>query len=617
MTRVLFFVMLFMMGIVGPVQADLWSTILDSTRAIDWTVAGVIGGIPTTRANCTNTACNDLAPGGTGTVSAATINSALSGAPSDTVVRIRAGTFTINGTITLVSNKTLRGAGMTTATGTVLQGANVQIGSGNNHPVEGTNTAITSGATKGSTSLTLNSVSGISVGTLLRVTQNDLSYMSAQGSSGCANWADEGWGADPNSCSAANSWDSGQTVRVTALPGGNVVTIEPALYLDYTSGPRVHRFTADIVSAGLEDIQIYSNGSGAPITMFSSYGSWITRTGTNFTTSADWLEIRDSLHNTISNNYFLDAFTHTAGGNDECVSLRYKSSANLIENNIFYRGHVSVMLEWGSSGNVISYNYATGNYETNPSNHTWFINDFNFHGAHPMFNLFEGNIGDKFQPDDTWGSNSHTTIFRHWSRGSRQYVPPENTRGTLDFGNAVWETQNNIAYAMDSMTRFPNFVAAVAGSTHLNALPPVAFRDAPTTGSDPSCWRTGYESANSTPVSPNNVTAERFFHGIPDCLTGTVTWDGGTTHTIPASFYLSAKPSWFGSLAWPGIGPDITGGVDPLGMAKKNPAMTCFDNATLDATNRPIIDAAVCYASISTSSTMSGGAKVSGGVKIQ
>ena len=36
-------------------------------------------------------------------------------------------------------------------------------------------------------------------------------------------------------------------------------------------------------------------------------------------------------------------------------------------------------------------------------------------------------------------------------------------------------------------------------------------------------------------------------------------------HRLPNSFYLSKKPSWWGNMPWPAIGPDVTGGDDPTG----------------------------------------------------
>jgi hypothetical protein len=47
---------------------------------------------------------------------------------------------------------------------------------------------------------------------------------------------------------------------------------------------------------------------------------------------------------------------------------------------------------------------------------------------------------------------------------------------------------------------------------------------------------------------------------------------------LPASFYLSAKPLFFGTVSWPAIGPDVTGGdMDYSGHAKKIPARVCFE----------------------------------------
>src|SRR5262249_47596767 len=142
----------------------------------------------------------------------------------------------------------------------------------------------------------------------------------------------------------------------------------------------------------------------------------------------------------------------------------HKSSANLVENNIFFRQHVSIMHEWGAAGNVIGYNYSTGNYHQDFL--AWLITDFDFHGAHPMFNLFEGNVGIKFQADSTWGSSSHTTVVRNWFLGSNQYVPPMNTRGTLQTQSAQWESANTYAYSIDYPAQYFNMIGNIAGSDY-------------------------------------------------------------------------------------------------------------------------------------------------------
>jgi hypothetical protein len=54
------------------------------------------------------------------------------------------------------------------------------------------------------------------------------------------------------------------------------------------------------------------------------------------------------------------------------------------------------------------------------------------------------------------------------------------------------------------------------------------------------------------------------------------------THKLPASFYLPGKPSWWGAVPWPAIGPDVTGGTDPTGHVYANPAEACYKNCPVD-----------------------------------
>src|SRR2546428_3541529 len=82
--------------------AEPWSGILDPSRAIDWSHAGIPGGIPN-RA----TICASLDPGST----AAQINAAIAACPPDQVVFLTAGTFTLSAGLNMKSDVTLRGAG--------------------------------------------------------------------------------------------------------------------------------------------------------------------------------------------------------------------------------------------------------------------------------------------------------------------------------------------------------------------------------------------------------------------------------------------------------------------------------------------------------------------------
>jgi len=71
------------------------------------------------------------------------------------------------------------------------------------------------------------------------------------------------------------------------------------------------------------------------------------------------------------------------------------------------------------------------------------------------------------------------------------------------------------------------------------------------------------------------------------------------SQTLPPSFYKSAKPAWWGSLPWPAIGPDVTGGTGPGGhtsLKASNPAMACYVGGTKDANGYLVFDPSTCYA---------------------
>jgi hypothetical protein len=74
-----------------------------------------------------------------------------------------------------------------------------------------------------------------------------------------------------------------------------------------------------------------------------------------------------------------------------------------------------------------------------------------------------------------------------------------------------------------------------------------------------------------------------------------------STETLPASFYLSAKPSFFGSVPWPPIGPDVSGGEVPgyAGHAYRIPARLCYENTPIDSAygsaNVRLFNRTTCY----------------------
>ena len=159
-----------------------------------------------------------------------------------------------------------------------------------------------------------------------------------------------------------------------------------------------------------------------------------------------------------------------------------------------------------------------------------------------------------------------------------------------------------------AFNRYMNFVGNVSGR-----------RDITTTMSGTSRYRTGKTSIWSLGSAPTMRRAIRWSGhtvlrwGNYDTASGASRFVASevpsslgqypnpvpSTQVLPASFYLSGKPSWWGSAApWPAIGPDVTGGAvaNVGGHVHKIPAQLCYE---LTSKTGGILnfDAANCYTS--------------------
>ena len=232
-------------------QAQLWSGILDPSRAIDWSNAGVPGGIPNRTTICTTLQASNF---GNGTSDATSgIQSALSGCPANQVVLLSAGKFRINSSLSIPSNVTLRGAGAGQTILDIHGSSNGAINLGSGDPSSGSSVGITAGSTAGSTSITLSDAGNASVGGYLMITElNDPSYVTIKGDEGNCNWCDTYWNGTRT---------RGQIVEVTSK-SGNTVGITPALYSTFSLTPQAVPFSASARNAGVENLQVFANNSG-------------------------------------------------------------------------------------------------------------------------------------------------------------------------------------------------------------------------------------------------------------------------------------------------------------------------------------------------------------------
>jgi len=495
--------------------------ILGSARTIDWSLAGVwvsgVQGIP-----ARETIYTTLSSGATLTQ----INSAISACPSGQTVKLGAGSYSVAGTINMKSGVTLRGAGPTLTTITTTYNGNTVQMMGDSGTETDTN--ITSGYTKGSQTIVVTSSAAFAVGDLVIIDQlNDPSFVTATGSEGTCSWCGRDNGART----------LGEINRITSKSGTTLGLDKPLVYTyNVTYTPQICNMSANpIVNAGIEDMKIVTSGvrtSSVCVNFLWAYGCWAKNINAEgFYHKCFWIYAYDMCCE-IRGCYGHDMKGDFGGDSGYVVNIQNQSSWNLIEDNIMNKSHTGIII--GSSGgaaNVVSYNYCHAVQHTTGSTY-WFIHAAGAHGAHTIMNLFEGNQWPKIAFDYTWGSGSHHVCLRNQIRGDSQSVAVSNNLSAIDV-----ESWNSSISFIGNILGYPGYDGTL------------------------DWWNSEYYSLwyVSTQALVQNTLIR---HGNYDYVNSQTTWDPDIEdHDIPSSYYLSSKPSWFGALSWPSIGPDVDGYV--------------------------------------------------------
>jgi len=235
------------------------------------------------------------------------------------------------------------------------------------------------------------------------------------------------------------------------------------------------------------------------------------------------------------------------------------------------------------------------------------------HSGNHMMSLWEGNNISTFYGDVTHGSHNFITLFRNHFNGAAN----NNSCTTGEaiailtnnrFFNAIGNVAGASSYAQYEIELGNNNISAIfnLGWQGNNSGTPVT--------NDPNVKRTlmrwgnwdMFTSTNRT--ATNDQTGTRFVSAeVPSGITNFPN-PLPASQALPASFYLSSKPSWFGSVPFPPIGPDVVNGSAPNtalaptgGHANKIPARACFEGLSNDPaypTSFPrvkIFNAATCY----------------------
>jgi hypothetical protein len=559
-----------------PACSQIGAQLFPADRVIDWSQAGA-GEIPSRPEICARL---------TASASLQQINAALRNCPPGETVFLDPGTYAVPGTIEIPSDVTLRGAGadrtILNATGT-SHGYVVRMGSGSVpfYPIR-----ILSAASAGATEITLANASGVKSGQFLAIAEeNDPAFVTANGSQGNCGWCD-GWTKD-------GSLARGQIVEVVAVEG-NTVRIAPALYSAYARSPIAVPFRMAALHAGVENLQVYANNTGydASFGMSLCAWCWIRGVESNYS-DGDFVEVLWGFHDEVRDSYFSNAFVHKPGEHDTGLHIAYKTSASRMENNIVERGRVSFPLGWGEAGNVYAYNFTTAEFIADAPNAV--IGGFRYHGAHAQFDLIEGNVTAGIDMDAVWGSSSHLTAYRNWLLGTNRVCAPLYGRATVVCAaSAHWGFQEARAIQLSCLGTHSNFAANLLGSAPMQSLvgygeklaqfPSIEFPSVRSEDHAAYGWSFGYSdfgengSGNGCFPSmiPYHASATDLLLGNFNNIDRSLHGAEGLPRVLPASLYLSARPSWWKHLPFPAIGPDVHGGDGPGGHSYGNPAERCY-----------------------------------------
>jgi hypothetical protein len=378
-----------------------------------------------------------------------------------------------------------------------------------------------------------------------------------------------------------------QRVKVVAINGA-AVTIWPGLYRptgtwSTARTPKAGWQSGVISGVGLENFRITRSGTTLMMVGFNvAADSWVSGLGlAGGVGGGDYgIQLIDSRHITVRNSWW-DPFR--GGGIYTTTSYGItliQCSGCLVENNVFSGVESPIMVNSGTTGSVIAYNF---------ENYTTGEGGLQAHEPGGAMNLLEGNRATKFWADVFHGNTALTTLFRN--QFTTQGVDLMSYHRWYNLiGNVIGASVYKSIYSdATKYTRWSSVAFRLGYASEQaigTASPGESVNPDPVVANSTLLWGNyvtagaatrwlAAEVPSSDPVFPNPVPANQ---------------------NLPASFYLSVRPGWWpAAKAWPPIGPDVTGGnvTGYGGHAYTIPSQDCYvSSGTLANFN-----ASVCYAS--------------------
>jgi len=314
--------------------------------------------------------------------------------------------------------------------------------------------------------------------------------------------------------------------------------------------------------AGIEDLCVeYGDGDdgGGNLHMFASKYCWIknveSRYSTGHSVNLDGCfrcEVRDSfIHSTVDPN---------PGGAGYGTGCNGYASDCLFENNIIWNFNKVTVCRASGGGNVWGYNYMDDMYGSSYRDIVEIGCGPN-HYACSHHELFEGNRAPNYDTESFWGNSIYGTAFRNHFTALR--------RNDSHLPDPLLDAHNRRAVGVQTSCWWHSFVGNVLGLSgqtplsgtdlHANSYDQIGFtyqadiHNVDVDGPVPM-WKLGYDGTEHPTEADPSVLATTYRHGNFDYVTNDIVWDSTVSNqNIPDSLYLSSKPDFMGSKAWPWV----------------------------------------------------------------
>lgn len=506
---------------------------IQSTNRIDWVpgyTVGVTNGIPEVTTVYTNF---------TSSASAANINKGIADCPSNQVVLLAAGTYTLTASIDWGGGNNgvvLRGAGISN---TIINSSADPVIKHNDYAWFGddTGTSISSGATKGSTQIVVASGTSFAVNELMQIDCADDTNFVFQ---------------------SAGVGRALRTTHITTGVSGTTINFWPPLPFTYANSPKAYPngYRPSAIRSGIESMTLNSTAAAnSVIDYWNAYGCWVTNVEVKGFGNAG-IQWNDSLNIEVRGCIIHDVDGFPANADGFGVYAYHNSSFNLVEDNIFYNVW-SAVFQSGSSGNAWLYNFVTNCNSASSDRQQHALNAN--HGAHPLMCLWEGNSINQWENDAYHGSSSHQVIFRNWIHG----LETDRMRNVklVDVGRGCY---------------YHSVIGNVLASSGVNALGSLAYQmtGVQTYTSMPVIYRSGYPNSGNNDLTEtvdnqwqdtysitypdSGVTNTMLLEGNYDSYTDSQVWSSGSL-SLSNSYAYTSKPAYWGNLTWPAYDPASPG----------------------------------------------------------